>query len=364
MLATLAVWGLGLDRQGVAIVGEVPAGLPPLTVPPFDPALWRELAASAVLIAIIGFVGSISVAQTFAARKRQTVDPDQELIGLGAANIAAALTGGFPITGGLSRSAVMVDAGAETPACGVLTAIGIALATLTLTPLLRFLPEATLAATILVAVLSLVELPVLRRAWTYSKADFAAVAVTIVATLGLGVEAGISAGVLVSLLLFLWHSSRPHVAEVGLVPGTQHFRNIRRHAVLTSRGVLTLRIDESLYFANTRFLEGTVLERVAADPSIRHVVLMCSAVNEIDLSALESLEAINASLRDMGVTLHLSEVKGPGDGPPAAQPLSRRAVRPGFPLAVRGLRGARPRALGPRARHAAARPGTGRRGGG
>ncbi len=310
-LATLAVWAFGLDARGVAIVGEVPAGLPPLTMPPFDPALWRELAGSAVLIAIIGFVGSISVAQTFAARKRQTVDPDQELIGLGAANIASALTGGFPITGGLSRSAVMVDAGAETPACGVFTAIGIALATLTLTPLLRFLPEATLAATILVAVLSLVELPVLRRAWTYSKSDFAAVAITIVATLGLGVEAGISAGVLVSLLLFLWHSSRPHVAEVGLVPGTQHFRNILRHAVITSPHVVTLRVDESLYFANTRFLEGTVLGRVAADPTIRHVVLMCSAVNEIDMSALESLVAINRSLRDMGVTLHLSEVKGP-----------------------------------------------------
>jgi len=160
-------------------------------------------------------------------------------------------------------------------------------------------------------VLSLVDLSILKRSWTYSRLDFAAVATTIAITLGLGVEMGVSAGVILSIGLFLYKTSRPHVAEVGLVPGTQHFRNILRHKVQTSPHLVTLRIDESLYFANARFLEDYVTDRVTCDEPIRHVVLMCSAVNEIDMSALESLEAINARLKDMGITLHMSEVKGP-----------------------------------------------------
>ena len=152
---------------------------------------------------------------------------------------------------------------------------------------------------------------ILRKAWRYSRADFAAVAATIVVTLVMGVEAGVSSGVLISLGLHLYRTSRPHVAEVGLVPGTQHFRNVDRHRVLTDPSLLTVRVDESLYFPNARWLEDMVLERVACRPGLRHVVLMCPAVNEIDLSALESLEALNQRLSDEGVTLHLSEVKGP-----------------------------------------------------
>lgn len=308
---TLATWGLDLSALGVRTVGEVPQGLPPLSLPSFDVDLWMGLAGPALLISIIGFVESVSVGQTLAAKRRQRIVPDQELIGLGAANIGAAVSGGYPVTGGFARSVVNFDAGAETPAAGAFTALGIALVTLTLTPALSYLPNATLAATIVVAVLSLADLSILRRAWVYSKADFAAVAATIGITLALGVETGVSAGVLLSILLHLWKTSRPHVAEVGLVPGTEHFRNIRRHAVLTSPGVLTLRVDESLYFANAGFLQDLVHDRLATDRSIRHVVLMCSAVNEIDMSALESLEAINHRLKELGITLHLSEVKGP-----------------------------------------------------
>jgi SulP family sulfate permease len=308
---TLAVWGLGLDAKGVKIVGLVPQGLPPLTLPSFSPELIGALLVPALLISIIGFVESISVAQTLAAKKRQRIDPDQELIGLGAANIGAALTGGFPVTGGFARSVVNFDAGAETAAAGAFTAFGLAIAALLLTPLIHFLPTATLAATIIVAVLSLVDFSILRRSWGYSKPDFVAVAATILVTLGMGVEAGISAGVVASVGLHLFHTSRPHVAEVGLVPGTQHFRNFRRHAVLTDPRLLSLRIDESLYFANARFLEDTIHDRLAVQGEIRDVVLMCSAVNEIDLSALESLEAINTRLGEIGVRLHLSEVKGP-----------------------------------------------------
>jgi SulP family sulfate permease len=308
---TAAVWYWGLDERGVRIVGDVPQSLPPFTLPSLSPNLLGQLLLPAFLISIIGFVESISVAQTLAAKKRQRIDPDQELIGLGAANIGASLTGGFPVTGGFSRSVVNFDAGAATPAAGAFTAVGLAIAAVSLTPLIYFLPTATLAATIIVAVLSLVDFSILKRSWAYDRADFAAVATTILLTLGFGVEAGISAGVLLSVLLHLYRSSRPHIAEVGQVPGTQHFRNILRHKVITHPSIVTLRVDESLYFANARYLEDRIQARVAGDKEVRHVILQCSAINEIDFSALESLEAINDRLREMEVKLHLSEVKGP-----------------------------------------------------
>ncbi|WP_397544311.1 sulfate permease [Roseovarius salis] len=311
IVTTLAVWGLELDQRGVAVVGDVPQSLPPLTMPPLAPGLLGQLLVPALLISVIGFVESISVAQTLAAKRRQRIDPDQELIGLGSANLGAAFTGGFPVTGGFSRSVVNFDAGAETPAAGAFTAIGLAVAALALTPLVYYLPKATLAATIIVAVLSLVDFSIVHRSWRYSKTDFAAVVTTILLTLGLGVEAGVSAGVALSLLLHLYKSSRPHIAEVGRVPGTEHFRNVLRHEVETDPAILTLRVDESLYFANARFLEDFIHARVAKDPAIRHVILQCTAINEIDLSALESLEEINRRLAEMDVTLHLSEVKGP-----------------------------------------------------
>jgi len=310
-LTTLITFAFGLGDKGVKIVGEIPMGIPPLTVPSFDADLWTQLMTSAVLISIIGFVESVSVAQTLAAKKRQRIIPNQELIGLGASNISAAVSGGFPVTGGFSRSVVNFDAGAETPAAGAYTAVGILLAALLLTPLLYFLPKATLAATIIVAVLSLVDFSILKSSWTYSKVDFAAVSATILLTLTLGVEIGVSSGVILSIGLHLYKTSRPHVAEVGLVPGTQHFRNILRHKVETDPSLLNLRIDQSLYFANASFLQDYVYDRVVGDEAIKNVVLMCSAVNEIDLSALETLEEINERLAGLEIDLHLSEVKGP-----------------------------------------------------
>jgi SulP family sulfate permease len=265
----------------------------------------------ALLISIVGYVESISVALTLAAKKRQRVDPDQELIAIGAANIGSAVSGGFPVTGGFSRSVVNFDAGAETPAAGVFTAFGIALTTLFLTPLLFFLPNATLAATIIVAVLSLVDFNALKQTWAYSKADFSAMLVTIIITLIEGIEPGLIAGVGLSIFLHLFKTSRPHVAVVGQIPGTETFRNIERHGVVTDPQILSLRVDESLYFPNARFMEDLINSKVAANPEIRHVILECPAINDIDFSALESLEAINQRLKDGGIVLHLSEVKGP-----------------------------------------------------
>ena len=310
-LSILAVIAFDLEAKGVKVVGDIPQSLPPFTVPLFDADLWQRLAVPALLLSIIGFVESVSVAQTLAAKKRQRIVPDQELIGLGAANVAAAFSGGYPVTGGFARSVVNFDAGAETPAAGAFTAIGILLAALFLTPLLASLPIATLAGTIIVAVLSLVDFKTPRAIWHYSKADFAAMAATIMVTLLIGVEPGVMAGVGLSLALFLWRASRPHAAIVGRVPETEHFRNVKRHKVFTDPRILTIRIDESLTYLNARWLEEFVLEEIAAHPKLKHLILMASAVNAIDASALESIEAINHRMADAGVCLHLSEVKGP-----------------------------------------------------
>jgi SulP family sulfate permease len=315
-IALSAVWQLA--EQGVRVVGTVPQGLPPLTLPggsidgwaaPW--ALAQALWVPALLISLVGFVESVSVGQSLAAKRRERIDPDAELRALGLSNLGAGLSGGFPVTGGFSRSVVNFDAGARTPAAGIYTALGLALAALFLTPWLFHLPQATLAATIMVAVLTLVDVGVFARTWHYAKADFIALLLTFGLTLAVGVEAGLIAGVSASVLLLLYRTSRPHIAVVGQVPGTEHYRNVLRHAVLEQPGSLGLRVDESLYFANARFLEDTIAAQVAVRPGVRHVVLQCSAVNDIDASALESLETINARLQATGVQLHLSEVKGP-----------------------------------------------------
>ena len=313
-VTTLVAWAWRLDESGLRVVGTVPGGLPPLTLPALDNTLLpqvQQLATAALLISLVGFVESVSVGQSLAAKRRERIEPDAELRALGASNIAAGLTGGFPVTGGFSRSVVNFDAGARTPAAGVFTALGLLLAALLLTPALHFLPQATLAATIVVAVLTLVDFGTFARTWRYARSDFTALALTFGLTLMVGVEAGLIAGVGVSLLLHLWRTSRPHIAIVGRVPGTEHYRNVLRHTVETQPDLVGIRVDESLYFANARPLEDYVAAQVAAHPSIQHVVLQCTAVNAIDASALESLEAITQRLKDAGVKLHLSEVKGP-----------------------------------------------------
>ncbi len=309
--STLLVWGTGLDQHGVSIVGDIPRGLPPFALPEFNLSLIQLLAAPALMIAIVGYVESVSIAQTLAAKKRQFIDPDRELVALGLANLGAGVTSAMPVTGGLSRSIVNYDAGAATPAAGAMTAVLIALAVLALTPLMYYLPNATLAAIIIVAVVSLLDFGALPRTWAYSRADGAAMAATMAVTLLIGVEQGLLAGVGLSLVLYLYRTSRPHMAVVGQVPGTEHFRNIDRHAVVTTPEVFSIRVDESLYFPNARALEDRIVQALSDTPALRHVVLQCSAVNYIDASALESLEAINERLEAAEVQFHLSEVKGP-----------------------------------------------------
>lgn len=312
IIVSVLVVTLGdLESSGVRVVGAIPEGLPAMQLPTLDWQLSMQLLPAALLISLVGFVESVSVAQTLAAKRRERIDPNQELVGLGASNIAAAVSGGFPVTGGFSRSIVNFDAGARTPMAGILTAVGIAITAMFFTPLFHSLPHAALAATIIVAVLSLVDFGSLKRTWRFSKQDFIAQAATMFGVLFMGVEIGIIMGVSLSLVLFLWRTSRPHSAVVGQLPGSEHFRNIERFAVVQSDSVVSLRVDESLYFPNARYLEERVIELMVEYPHCKHFVLMCSGVNLIDASALDSLEAISERLSTAGMQLHLSEVKGP-----------------------------------------------------
>ena len=300
-----------LDLSGMAVVGDIPAELPPLTLPPLDPHLWSSLFTSAVLIALVSFVESISVAQSFAAKSREKLDANQELVGLGAANLSAALTGGYPVTGGFARTAVNFTAGARTPLAGVFTAILVATVGLSLTPWFYYLPKTVLAATIVAAVISLVDIKSVTRAWRFSRPDAIAELVTILVVLFVGIEIGVAVGVVASFLLYITQTSRPHIAVVGRVPGTEHYRNVLRHRVETQPNIVALRPDENLYFINARHLEDSILGLIAGNKEVTDVIMIMSAVSFIDGSALEMLRALNDQLKGAGIRLNLAEVKGP-----------------------------------------------------
>jgi SulP family sulfate permease len=312
LASSLLVWLMRLDQSaGVQVVGAIPSGLPRLALPSFDLQTWRALAAPALTISLVGFLESISVARSLASRRRQKVNPDQELVALGIANLGAAFTGGYPVTGGLSRSMVNFSAGAKSGLASIVSAGLVALAALFLTPLFAFLPRAALAAIIVIAVASLLDFSAVPRTWRYNKADAIALLAAFVGVLGWGAESGILAGVAISLGLYLWRTSRPHIAIVGRLGESEHFRNILRHQVHTWPNILAVRVDESLYFANTQYLESALLNAIAEYPRVEHLLLICSAINFIDASALETLENLAQELAAAGVALHLAEVKGP-----------------------------------------------------
>jgi len=299
-------------HHGVAVVGALSVGLPHIDLSFLGAGgPWLDLLPAAALIALIGYVESVSVAKVLANRRRQRVDPDQELIALGVANLGAAFTGAMPVAGGFSRTVVNDTAGARTPLAGVFTAILVGLAALYLTPLFSYMPQAILAAIIVVAVLNLVDVAALRQAWRYDRTDAGALLATLAGVVALGVERGLLLGLALSLLLFIWRAGHPHIARVGKMPGSEHFRNIQRHAVETWPEILLVRVDESLCFANAGPVEDFILQAIREKPETRHVVLIASAVNAIDTSALDMLLGLIDALRSLDVTLHLAEVKGP-----------------------------------------------------
>jgi sulfate permease, SulP family len=312
VVSTAVVGYGGLDRTaGIAVVGEVPRGLPQLSLVLPDAPMLELLWLPALLIALVGFVESVSVAQSLALKRQQRIVPDRELLGLGVANVASALSGGYPVTGGFARSVVNFAAGAHTPLAGVVSAALMSLVIAAFTGLFFHLPHAVLAATIIVAVTSLVDVDAFRRAWRYDRADALSLLGTALGVMALGVEAGILTGVALSLGALVWRSSRPHMAVVGRVPGTEHFRNVLRHKVETVPGLLALRVDESLFFANATVVEDRIGDQLRLDPALRQVLLICSAVNQIDATALEVLTELERSLAARGIVFMLAEVKGP-----------------------------------------------------
>ena len=311
LTTSLVAWGGWDVVRNVAVVGSVPAGLPALSIPLPGMTELSQLWLPALLISLVGFVGSVSVAQSFAMQRQQRIAPNRELWGLGAANVAAALSGAYPVHGGLSRSVINFAAGAQTPLASVITAAAMAVIIYFFTGLFYYLPLAVLAASIVVAVTSLVDVATLKSSWAYDRADALSLMGTALGVITMGVEAGIVLGVAMSLGVLVWRSSRPHMAIVGRVPGTEHFRNVDRYTVETVPGLLALRVDESLFFGNATALEDRIEELVRADATVRRLLLVCSAVNQIDTTALGVLTALNLSLAQRGIRLELAEVKGP-----------------------------------------------------
>jgi sulfate permease, SulP family len=312
-IATLLVAGMHLDaRQGVAVVGALSSAMPHMG---FVWPAWTvvvELLPSATLIGLVGYVESISIAKTLAHRRRETIDPNQELIALGAANLAAAASGAMPVAGGLSRTVVNYNAGARTQMASIITAVLVALAAWLFSPLLQHVPKAALAAIIIVAVSRLVDVAAARSTWKYDRGDGLVLLATAAFVLVVGLDVGLLAGLVLSLLVFIGRASRPHIAELGRMPGTEHFRNVKRyHHLETWPDLLLLRVDEHLSFANTAWLEETLMNRVAASPRLKHLILVASGINGIDTSGLETLSRLAISFREAGITLHLAEVKGP-----------------------------------------------------
>lgn len=314
LLSVALTTALGWPQQGLAVVGEIPQGLPSLVVAPLlelPSATVRALMVPALLIAVMTFIEQISIAQGMAAKRRERIDVNAEMRAMGGANLAAGLTGAFAVGASFSRTSVVAESGGRTPAAGIITAVLLAFTALFLTPWLHDLPMAVLAATILISLGSLIDFRSFPLNWRYARADFAAQALTFGVTLLVDLVTGLTVGVIASLALHIWRSSRPHIAVVGNVPGTEHYRNVLRHQVVTRPHILGLRVDESLFFANARHLEDRITAELAAHPGVRHVVLQCTAVNDIDASALESLRSIHRTLQEAGIRLHLSEVKGP-----------------------------------------------------
>lgn len=306
LAVTLAGW-----QSQLPVVGVVPGGLPALRLAALPSLGLAPLVMPAFFIALINYVQSLSVAQMLAAPRRETIDPDRELLALGLCNLGAGLCGGFPVTGGLTRSVVNADAGANTQLASLITAALMVLLLSTATALLANLPLAVLAATIIASVAVMIDFSALRAAWRTERADAVAFAVTFLLVLALGVDAGIVAGVVISLSVWLMRSSRPHIAVLGRVPGTEHFRNVLRYHTEPLPGVLLLRVDESLFFGNARHVGNAIEQLAAASPDSHSLLLVMSAVNRLDMTALAMLERLDDGLAERGIRLHLAEVKGP-----------------------------------------------------
>lgn len=310
--ASVTVVGLELDtRYQVAVVGAVQEGLGGIHF--FLPGLddLRVLLAPALIMAFIGTVQNITMGQALAAKRHERLEPNRELVGLGASNVVAAFYSGMPVGGGLSRSAINLAAGAQSQLASLASAVSMLLIVLAGTHWFARLPLAVLAASIVVAAISMIDVKAFRQAWSYDRADALALLGAAAGVLVLGLELGIATGIVLSLVTLLVRASTPHIAVIGRIAGTEHFRNVERHGVETIPGVLFLRIDESLFFGNLNAVEARLGAELMKDTRIQELVLIMSAVNRVDTTAMEVLTDLNRDLSTRGIRLHLAEVKGP-----------------------------------------------------
>jgi len=312
MLATLAVGYFDLTgQQNVAVVGQVPSGFPALNMD-FSPIeKWYALLPYSGFIALIAYVESVAIAKVTANFRNEKIIPNQELIALGVANLAAAVSGGMPVAGGFSRTMVNFAAGARTQMAMLIAAGLLALAVIFFSPLFENIPKAALAAIILVAIIPLVKLSDIAHTWRYDRGDGIAETATLLGVLVYGIEEGITLGIILTLISHLRKTSQPHIAVVGRIPGTEHYRNIKRHSVETWPHLLLLRVDESITFANINYIEEFINTELRRQPNLKHIVLIFTSISDIDTTALEVLENLNHTLQASKMTLHISEAKGP-----------------------------------------------------
>jgi SulP family sulfate permease len=310
MAGVATVWGLGLGDQ-LDTVGLVPSGLPSLGWPLADLSLWLDLLPSAAVIAVITYIESYSIGATLAAKERYQIRPNQELIALGAANIGAGMTGAYPVAGSFSRSGVNYAAGASTPVSSVICALIIIATLLFFTGAFVNLPNAALAAIVMVSVLNLVDLKSWQRNWKIYRQDCWTEWGTTLGVLALGVEVGLLFGVLLSIAFFLRSSSKPVITQIGRLGDSQQFRSAKRYPVTLHSHVLALRVDENIFFANAAQIEDRVVGRALRRRGTTHVLLACGSVNLIDSTGLTMIQRMSLTLADAGITLNLSELKGP-----------------------------------------------------
>ncbi len=314
VLGILLVWGFGLTANGVKIVGEVPGGLPGLSLPSFDTSGWLSLLPIAITISLVGFAESYAVAKSIHAKhKDYRLDANQELIALGMANFGAAFFQGYPVTGGFSRTAVNNDAGAKTTMASIFAALLVVLTLLFFTGLFYYLPNAILAAVVLVAVSGLIDMKEPIRLWKKDRSDFFMLMATFFATLTLGIETGIITGMVLSLVMVIYRASHPHMAELGRVPGTRIFRNVKRFEdVEVNPEILMVRIDGPIYFANVEFIYTNMQKWVAGKGSaLKLIVFNMESVTQLDSTGAHAFHEWIHFWRISDVDVCLSNVKGP-----------------------------------------------------
>jgi SulP family sulfate permease len=310
VVTTLISWQIGYEAMGGKVVGSIPEGLPALSLPTFDLHTMVQLLSVTIAIGIIGFMEAISIAKAMAARTRQRLDANQELVGQGLGNIVSSLSQGYAVSGSFSRSAVNINAGAITGFSAVVTGVVVGITLLFLTPLLYHLPQATLAAVIIMAVINLVKIDPIKYAWRVQRHDGVVAIITFALTLVWAphLDKGIMAGVMLSLMLFLYRSMKPRVAALSRAPdGT--LRDAEINKLETCRNIAVIRFDGSLYFANTGYFEDKVLERVALKPDLKFVIIDAEGINEIDATGEEMLHHLWEQLKEAGVDLLVARAK-------------------------------------------------------